>query len=496
VTPSGRDVTSRIRRNVSTDHLCDLLAALMILAALIVSIRALHGLEWPYDPDHFRDLAFAQTARDGHPLADPSYRGEWIWYNPLLTWLVAALSVFIDTPLATVHVQSGPFLNLLGPIGFYGLAARLVGRPGALLGLTGYLFGLCRVDCWACSTYSPWLFTSTFAQGVCFIAMLVLEQSARDGTVRSAAWAGAAIGTLFLTHTAPALLVAALAATMLRPARTAVAAAVAAAVASPFLLAIVGRYHLHVVNSYPLTWLYGPVMLSGFPATLRVFAPWIVAGLAGLLRRRNRMLVGWLVISAALTIVNMITPVVPAFHFFSYTLAALLVLGGGLAATVVRSPLAAASVAVVATVLFWPTYLTRQDFTLTPGIARSRDPNFPRATRELRRITTPDEVVLGTYGAANLIIGPAGRKVIAPDPSSGNPYVSIGTRVSDRDAMLAAIMRNDTSLFDTLAAKYDVSAVVAVGPAECDRAIALPQLTLHARFGNVCVSTVNGRAGR
>ena len=42
------------------------------------------GLTWPYDGDHFRDIAQAQTALDGHPLADPFYLGEWVWYNPLL----------------------------------------------------------------------------------------------------------------------------------------------------------------------------------------------------------------------------------------------------------------------------------------------------------------------------------------------------------------------------------------------------------------------------
>jgi hypothetical protein len=28
-------------------------------------------------PDHFRDIAQAQTVRDGHFLSDPYYRGEW-----------------------------------------------------------------------------------------------------------------------------------------------------------------------------------------------------------------------------------------------------------------------------------------------------------------------------------------------------------------------------------------------------------------------------------
>ena len=39
-------------------------------------MRATRDLEWPADPDLYRDIAQAQTIADGSLLSDPFYRGE------------------------------------------------------------------------------------------------------------------------------------------------------------------------------------------------------------------------------------------------------------------------------------------------------------------------------------------------------------------------------------------------------------------------------------
>lgn len=81
-------------------------AVVAIVTALLVSRQSVRGLEWPYDGDHFRDLAQAQVTLDGHPLSDPHYAGEFIWYNPLVSWVVAGGSAAWRMAPAHFHVQA------------------------------------------------------------------------------------------------------------------------------------------------------------------------------------------------------------------------------------------------------------------------------------------------------------------------------------------------------------------------------------------------------
>lgn len=86
-------------------RLVDLAAAALIALALSAALAVVSGLSWPYDGDHFRDIAQAQTALNGHLLSDPFYAGEWIWYNPLVAWVLALVSLATGAPVALSHVQ-------------------------------------------------------------------------------------------------------------------------------------------------------------------------------------------------------------------------------------------------------------------------------------------------------------------------------------------------------------------------------------------------------
>ena len=50
--------------------------ATIIVAAMVPGLVALRGLEWPSDPDGFRDLAIAQAIQDGRGLADLTMRAS------------------------------------------------------------------------------------------------------------------------------------------------------------------------------------------------------------------------------------------------------------------------------------------------------------------------------------------------------------------------------------------------------------------------------------
>lgn len=475
----------------AADRACDLLAIVFIALALWTGMHAVSGLQWPYDPDHFRDIAFAQTALDGHPLSDASYPGEWIWYNPLLPWLVAFLSWVVHQGPTLVDVAAGPFVNLLGPVAFYVVAARVAGRPAALAALAFSLFMLCREDCWACATYSPWLFTSTFAQGLFYTALGALLWAGRRDSLGPAAIAGVAVGATFLAHTAPALLLAPLGFVLLKPRRLLLCGAVAAVVCTPFVVSLVGHYHLRILNYAPMQWHYGPLMPAALAGTLRTNWMWLAGAAVGLAWLRSRVLVTWLVTAALLLGFSMTdTPVVPAFHFWIYLMAAVVLLCGVALARVLRTPWALMAVVCALVVWHWPEYTARQDFTLTRALAIGRNPDFAKMSASLRRLSRPEEVVLGTYGAANLIIGPAGRKVVAPHPFMGNPYVAIEPRATERDAMLKAVQQHDVGTFQQLAQRYQVALMMSVGDAECGAAESFPLLAEVQRHGIVCLARV------
>jgi hypothetical protein len=116
-------------------------------------------------------------------------------------------------------------------------------------------------------------------------------------------------------------------------------------------------------------------------------------------------------------------------------------------------------------------------------------------TATLRTVSTPETVVLGTRGAANLIIGPAGRKVVVPQPEMANPYVRLEARLAAREAMLAAVQHHDAATFVPLAARYGVTFVVSVGATECEAAGTFDRLEPVARHGDVCLARVSPRGG-
>ena len=472
---------------------CDLVAAALVTAALVVAMRATHGLLWPFDPDHWRDIAQAQTVRDGHPLADQYYLGEWVWYNPLLAWTLAAGSLLTGVSVTLFHVQTGPYLNLLGPVAFYLLARRLAGPPAALAGLTLYLFFLSGPEPFPLyATYSPWLFAANFAQGLFFVSVLALLWARDRPTVMRTLASGALVGATFLAHSAPGVLLAAIACALFVADWRALAriGGMALLVASPFLVTVVVHYHFRVLNPAPFVWEYTPVMRDHLPQTL--WDNWLLIGAAmiGLVVAPRRALTVWLVTSAALMIYSVVPlpRLLPAFHFWLYTTAALELLAGCTIAWLCRRPLIVAGLVGAAVIWQWPSYANRSDLSLGRREALRRNPNFAPASEFLHRTLRSNDIVLGTYGAANLIIGPSGRKTVASIPMLSNPYVAIEPRSTDRDRMLVAIDHADVATFASLAAAYHVAAVVSVGGRECTAASIM--LTPVWRSGDVCVSTI------
>jgi hypothetical protein len=287
---------------------------------------------------------------------------------------------------------------------------------------------------------------------------------------------------------------------MLLPVRALIVSGIAALlVASPFLYAIVWRYHLHVVNRVPMAWQWLPVTADGFPTTLRMNAWLIVAGIAGLAVVRHRVVRAWVVAAAGLTAYGLaanamaaLPAFVPTFHFWRYTLAVLTLLTGATACAICtrifrkHAPLIIAALGTLAVAVYLPHYQSRFDFVYGRSIATERPSTHADVSAFLRKSTPADAVVLGSRGASLQIIGPAGRRVVAVNANWSNPYIANVARVADREAMLEALKGGQLDRFAKLAEPYRVTHVVGVGSEEC-RQLSQPVLQLMYEFGDLCV---------
>ena len=484
----------------------DVLALALILAALAVALTKTSGLTAPHDLDHFRDIALAQTVRDGAPLSDQYYRDEWIWYNPLLPWTLALGSAVTGSAVEVFHVRAGPWLNLLGPLAFYLLGVRWIGRTAAFIALAVYLFfAIGEGRGWAYATYSPWLYSNNFAEGIFFTAALALQAAADRPTPTRAVCAGSIMGLTFLAHTAPALILVVMAcAVFARRWRMLLTTGAAAfVVASPFLYSIGLQYHFRVVHTEPLSWVWNALTLDTLPQFLKDNA--ILIGLAafGAVITTSRLLLVWLAAAAALLLyaVSSTVPGIPAFHFWKWATAAMALLAGTtlawLCSATPTRPWAAVRqsppprgvnfivifLTVAAVVLHWPSYMSRRDFSHE---RRDWSRDHVDAVRFLREVTGPTDVVLGNADAVQAIIGPAGRKTVAPGAFFANPYVSFSPRARARNGMLEAIESGDVQSYNDLARQYNVTATVSRGPEAC--AAAFRMLPPRARFGDICIS--------
>jgi hypothetical protein len=494
-----RDVSTG---RVDPDRLSILAAIVACGIALATALYFVHGLQWPYADDNYRDIAQAQATLDGHPFSDPFFAGEWIWYNPLLPWIVALGASLTDTSLATFHVQSGPWLNLSGPILFYLVAVRLTGRHAALVALVFFLFVNGQTDSSRDhSTYGPWLYTASFAQGLFYATVLALQNARVDGTLRSALFVGGSIGLTLLTHTGPALVLALVTICVLTPRSWTIAGITAAIVASPYLYPLVVHYGGQVRNVVPMAggmWLTASIVR--FPELVWANVLLIGCAAAGLFLLRDRILGAWLAVSLALVGYGLwcdripeLPRIVPTFHFWRYAGAALTVYAGAAVWFLIRrlatsrAELVASAIAIVAVGAAYPRYLDRPDF-WGRALSQQRTANAWVAPY-LRDHTAADEVVLAPTAVSLQLVGPAGRRVVALHPIFSNPYVDPTTRLQDHTAMFDALRAGDSQRFITMAGRYGIGHVAAGEDSDCDELNRSP-LVLMKREGHGCVFSV------
>jgi hypothetical protein len=502
-----------------------LAAALLLVAALIPGILATADLTWPYDHDHFRDIGVAQTIQEGGWRGwreDPFYAGETAWYNPLIPAIVAVTAAIFQTPVPETFTRIGAAINILPALLFFICARRLIGPVAALPALTAWLFLPHSPPAWGAAMYTPWLFPATAAHALFYGGALAWLRALERPSLPRLSIAGAILGVTLLAHTAPALVLTGiiLATALLTPARLsplaahgvagrakaiAVPGAIAAIIASPFLLPLAMRYGFHVVNRMPGSWTDERLSFTNLGLRLMKPSTWptsllTIVGAIDLLRRgvppvaaaTSRMvltlptliMMSWGVITLALFIIStlgqtsaLLPVVVPAFHFY-FLLRALaclafgagfMVMSGVLARWWSRQPAAgqatATSVALVVTLLLsaalYPDYLDREAFTSARRRAIEWQSSDDRRAREWIRANTPPSAVFAAYDDDALrIVGAAGRKVICMDAYFSNPYLDRAPRADARDRLFAALVAGERDKFLEIARSYRVTHVL------------------------------------
>jgi hypothetical protein len=477
--------------------------AILCSTPLYFGVQGTRHLDWPDDPDLFRESALAQSFADGHLLQDPYYLGEWIWYPPLVPALVAGLSRVTGAPVPTVYARAGAYLDLLGPILFAVLVARCFGSLAGLVALTVFLFRIPRGPTGVSPLYSTLLYSGNFALGLFFLTLLPYV-SLPEGRRLRYALTGLFLGLTLLGHAGPFVVLAGLFALELARAavrepraalaRYALLGATAALAAMPLLVSIVGHYHLRILNPAPTQWIAWSATATAMGRQVDRYA-WM-AGLALVVlwargpRERAWVVSAWVVSAAGLVGYSFVAPalgwrtVVPRHHLVVYLWAVQpLLIGYG--ASVLwsiaeewmdRSPLLArprraaarertrwivvvgGALAVVLAAL--PGQMRRAGPLGTGIIPYSTVEASLDAYRWMRSALRPDDVVLATDDRALMVVGPAGAKVVALEALFANLYVDNARRTVARDEMFAALRRGDEAAFETLADEYSVTGVL------------------------------------
>ncbi len=209
--------------------------------------------------DTYRDAGFVQGILDGNLAGDPSIEGARRYYPPMIHVLAAAAALASRMQPLPLLIKIAPWLNLLIPAAFFLMARRLVNSAAAAVATTVLVcFDGILLPPWMIASYSPWHSVPEITQALFFCGVWLVCERSGSGRLRDALWIGSIVGLVFLAHTVPALILAAIAAAAAFSAHglrlrtltwVGTAAATAALWAAPFLIPLITAYHLKIVNA-------------------------------------------------------------------------------------------------------------------------------------------------------------------------------------------------------------------------------------------------------
>ena len=209
--------------------------------------------------DTYRDAGFVQGFLDGNLMGDPSIDGAKRYYPPMLHALAAVVASITHTQPLQLLVRAAPWVNLLIPATFFLMVRRLIDAPAAAVATALLVcFDGALLPPWMASSYSPWHSVPALTQSLFFCGVWLIAARTQQGRFADALSIGSAIGVVFLAHTVPALILAAIAvatALSMQGARLRTLAWIGAAAltalvwALPFMIPLLSTYHLKILNA-------------------------------------------------------------------------------------------------------------------------------------------------------------------------------------------------------------------------------------------------------
>jgi hypothetical protein len=209
--------------------------------------------------DTYRDAGFVQGFLDGNLDGDPSIDGAKRYYPPVLHALAAVVALITHIQPLQLLIRAAPWVNLLIPATFFLMVRRLIDAPAAAIATVLFVcFDGSLLPPWMAASYSPWHSVPALTQALFFCGVWLISARVHRGRFSDALLIGSMIGIVFLAHTVPALILAAIAAAAAVSAqgmrmRTVVwvgaVGMLALLWALPFMIPLITTYHLKIVNA-------------------------------------------------------------------------------------------------------------------------------------------------------------------------------------------------------------------------------------------------------
>jgi len=492
----------------------------MIAAALVQCYRTIHDLHWASEPDFDRDIAYIRTALSGHYGQDANYAGEYMWYNPLLFLSETLIVKLTGLPINVVVARAGAFLNILGPVFFFLMVAKLFDYKAALAALLSFLFlAAGNLPCWGGATYSPWLISDSFVQFLFYINVILCYQAYSTQEMRWFILLGASIGITFLGHSAPTILIimimivlqlqniiAAIKQKEYKAITRYVLQGVVTAIpfllcAFPFLYFVWGKYDFHFVNRAILECAPGIFARKESARLLEAnitFSLLIaVIGLVWFYRKYENKLIrrivfSWLAITMFMYIYESIVPTldkmdnihlpdtIPAFHYFFYLkvlqsiffafgfiflLQKLSVWFSKVAKRKIyftHSAMLFIGAVLLYAIVYYPVYMHRADFSEArkEAIAKGNEVDKIQIYNFIDKNVPLNNVLLCEHDLSLFPVMPTAIKMVSVETFFSNPYISYTRREADRDSMLNYLSTARPASAAKLFNNYKVSIVL------------------------------------
>jgi hypothetical protein len=233
---------------------------LLLVVCLVHGLWVIRGLgDYTAILDTYRDAGFVQGFLDGNLSGDPSIDGARRYYPPVLHAMAAIVAAITRMQPLQLLVRAAPWVNLLIPATFFLMVRRLIDAPAAAIATVLLVcFDGTLLPPWMAASYSPWHSVPAITQALFFCGVWLLSARAQRGRFSDALLIGSMIGIVFLAHTVPALILAAVTAAaavsiqgmrMRTVAWVGTAALTAVLWALPFMIPLVTTYHLKILNA-------------------------------------------------------------------------------------------------------------------------------------------------------------------------------------------------------------------------------------------------------